>query len=107
MKSFSKLNAALAANSFVAKLQLEVDSSSNQYDLLLDLVEEPNSKKRVQVVFRNISGLKCDFGLGGWDQILMLGIREELTGHERPLVVKEIEDERLRFMCASAELVDE
>ena len=37
----------------------------------------------------------------------MLGIREELTGHERPLVVEEIEDERLRFICASADLIEE
>ena len=51
MKDFSKLNSVLANSSFVAKLQIEVDSLSGRYDLILEVVDDPSNPKRVQIFF--------------------------------------------------------
>lgn len=105
MNDFAELNSRIASATHIARLHIDVDSTTGAYDLHLGLAESPEDGNILRIVFRDIGELHCKLDLGGWSQVHMLGIRQERRGHERPYVVEEIEYNSLSFSCRSASLL--
>jgi hypothetical protein len=108
MRKFEGLNSTLAKACYVHGLYIAVDSYSGKSTLELTLVERPYSDGVVRVIFSDVADFKCSLALGGgWTQVNLFGIREMRDGHERPYVAREIEYDRLSFVCTSAKLLED